>query len=80
MSAQPERQKPLVLILPDNTALCFDAMERRHAEAASRPVDPAKRIAAFVKSFLPKISRVNPINAEMPGGQRVRFHAPAAIN
>lgn len=57
----------VLLILPDNTALRFNAVD---VESRGRqPVSPQPSLGDFIKSFLPQIRRVRPERTVLPSGK-----------
>ena len=83
MKTQTPQSEPLVLILSDNTALCFTATESEASEKIEEPETaptPSEHIKNFFKSFMPKVSRVTPVPTRLPSGRRLNILAPTAIH
>lgn len=82
----------VMVILPDNTALCFSAIEHNPARKAPStkgpgatkrpwPVAPSRqsRFGKFLKSLLPHVSKVSPVEAMLESGRRLKLIAPPAV-
>lgn len=75
-----QSDKPVMIILADNTALYFHATKPRGGVDTNiaEPSTPIARVGAFLKSFLPTVSVVTPIDTKLPTGRRIHLHSPAA--
>lgn len=72
-------KEQFVIILPDNTALCFTAARLPARERGRPPRNRGDRMRAFVKSFLPEVVKVDPVDAVLQSGRRVVMVAPPAF-
>jgi hypothetical protein len=76
MGVYEAAENRVLIILADDTALCFTDEAQAMQEVAQRRV---ARLGAFIKSFLPKVSKVAPVEAVLQG-RRVAIIAPPAFN
>jgi hypothetical protein len=85
MSGMGVAEHRVMVILPDNTALCFSAIEHNPAKrAAKRPwpvaPSPKARVGKFLKSLLPHVSKVSPVEAMLQSGRRLKLMTPPAVH
>lgn len=85
MSAMAGSEHRVMVILPDNTALCFSAVEHDPATRAPKrpwPVAPSpqNRFGKFLKSLLPQVAKVSPVEAMLESGRRLKLIAPPAVH
>lgn len=93
MNGMAGSEHRVMVILPDNTALCFSAIEHDPAPKNSShsgsggpkhpwraAPKPESRVAKFLKSLFPHVSRVSPVEAMLESGRRLKLIAPPAVH
>lgn len=82
MSGMAGSEQRVMVILPDNTALCFSAIEH---DPATRPAktpwpmapSPQARVRKFLQSLIPQVSKVSPVEAVLQSsGRRLKLISP----